>query len=95
MVNEQTKPCSSNDRQDLSNELEETKDPLASSNSPLHHQDGRVRLTMTTATTTKFIDATPYQWPYNGDLRPENTCIIVIDMQVDFCAPYVSFLPLA
>ena len=37
----------------------------------------------------KFIDAEPYKWPYNGDLRPDNTCIIVIDMQVDFCAPYV------
>lgn len=36
---------------------------------------------------TKFIDASPYQWPYNGDLTPQNTCIIVIDMQVDFCAP--------
>lgn len=34
----------------------------------------------------KFIDAEPYRWPYNGDLRPSNTCIIVIDMQVDFCA---------
>lgn len=36
---------------------------------------------------TKFIDASPYKWPYNGDLTPQNTCIIVIDMQVDFCAP--------
>eukprot|EP00164_Ancoracysta_twista_P000484 GFYU01000646.1.p1 GENE.GFYU01000646.1~~GFYU01000646.1.p1 ORF type:complete len:279 (+),score=81.62 GFYU01000646.1:112-948(+) len=31
-----------------------------------------------------YVDTTPYQWPYNGDLRPENTALIVIDMQVDF-----------
>ncbi len=31
------------------------------------------------------IAATPYPWPYNGDLRPENTALIVIDMQTDFC----------
>jgi nicotinamidase-related amidase len=31
------------------------------------------------------IDADPYQWPYNGDLRPENTALIIIDMQTDFC----------
>lgn len=34
-----------------------------------------------------YIDAEPYKWPYNGDLRPENTALIVIDMQTDFCAP--------
>ncbi|MCW5652944.1 isochorismatase family cysteine hydrolase [Hydrogenophaga sp.] len=33
----------------------------------------------------RFIDAHPYAWPYNGDLRPENTALIVIDMQTDFC----------
>ena len=31
------------------------------------------------------IASTPYPWPYNGDLRPENTALIVIDMQTDFC----------
>jgi nicotinamidase-related amidase len=31
-----------------------------------------------------FIPADPYPWPYNGDLRPENTALIVIDMQTDF-----------
>ena len=33
----------------------------------------------------RFIDANPYAWPYNGDLRPENTALVVIDMQTDFC----------
>jgi nicotinamidase-related amidase len=31
------------------------------------------------------IEADPYPWPYNGDLRPDNTALIVIDMQTDFC----------
>ncbi|MEO0408604.1 MAG: isochorismatase family cysteine hydrolase [Cyanobacteria bacterium P01_A01_bin.135] len=33
----------------------------------------------------RFIDADPYPYPYNGDLRPENTALIIIDMQTDFC----------
>lgn len=33
------------------------------------------------------IDADPYPWPYNGELRPDNTALIVIDMQTDFCGP--------
>ena len=37
--------------------------------------------------TERYVDAEPYRWPYNGDLRPENTALIVIDMQTDFCAP--------
>jgi nicotinamidase-related amidase len=32
-----------------------------------------------------FVRANPYPWPYDGDLRPENTALIVIDMQTDFC----------
>ena len=35
--------------------------------------------------TSTFINADPYPWPYNGDLRPDNTALIVIDMQTDFC----------
>jgi nicotinamidase-related amidase len=40
-----------------------------------------------TATTTHYIDADPYPWPYNGALRPDNTALIIIDMQTDFCGP--------
>ena len=32
-----------------------------------------------------LVEADPYPWPYNGDLRPENTAFVVIDMQTDFC----------
>jgi nicotinamidase-related amidase len=32
-------------------------------------------------------DAKPYAWPYNGAWNKDNTAIIVIDMQNDFCAP--------
>lgn len=31
------------------------------------------------------IASDPYPWPYNGDLRPDNTALIIIDMQTDFC----------
>src|SRR6185369_4765001 len=27
----------------------------------------------------------PYAWPFDGDLRPQNTALLVIDMQIDFC----------
>jgi biuret amidohydrolase len=32
-----------------------------------------------------YVRADPYRWPYNGDLRPQNTLFLVIDMQTDFC----------
>ena len=35
--------------------------------------------------TERFVGADPYPWPYNGDLRAENTAVMVIDMQTDFC----------
>ncbi|WP_237477789.1 biuret amidohydrolase [Lichenibacterium dinghuense] len=31
------------------------------------------------------VAAEPYPWPYDGDLRPANTALVIIDMQVDFC----------
>lgn len=33
----------------------------------------------------RLVEATPYRWPYDGDLRSGNTALIVIDMQIDFC----------
>ncbi len=43
--------------------------------------------------TARFVTADPYPWPYNGDLRPQNTALVVIDMQTDFCGigGYVEF----
>jgi len=35
----------------------------------------------------RYVSADPYAWPYNGDLRPGNTVVLVIDMQTDFCGP--------
>jgi biuret amidohydrolase len=37
------------------------------------------------AKTARTIPADPYPWPFDGDLRPVNTALIVIDMQTDFC----------
>lgn len=31
------------------------------------------------------VAADPYPWPYDGDLRVDNTALIIIDMQTDFC----------
>jgi nicotinamidase-related amidase len=31
------------------------------------------------------IASTPYRWPFDADLRPSNTALVVIDMQTDFC----------
>ena len=33
----------------------------------------------------QYVAAEPYPWPFKGDLRPENTALMVIDMQIDFC----------
>jgi nicotinamidase-related amidase len=42
----------------------------------------------------KYVKSAPYAWPYNGDLRPANTALIVIDMQTDFCGKggYIDLL---
>ncbi|HEY0828879.1 MAG TPA: isochorismatase family cysteine hydrolase [Bacilli bacterium] len=31
------------------------------------------------------IEATPYNWPYDGELIPSRTALLIIDMQIDFC----------
>ena len=35
----------------------------------------------------RFVKANPYAWPWNGDMTPANTALVVIDMQIDFCGP--------
>jgi nicotinamidase-related amidase len=40
---------------------------------------------MSAAAAERYVAADPYRWPWNGDLRPGNTALIVIDMQTDFC----------
>ena len=44
--------------------------------------------------TPRYVQSAPYPWPYNGDLRPQNTALIVIDMQTDFCGKggYIDLL---
>jgi nicotinamidase-related amidase len=34
---------------------------------------------------SRFVAADPYPWPFDGSLRPDNTALLVIDMQTDFC----------
>ena len=38
-----------------------------------------------TTKTARYVPGDPYPFPWNGDLRPENTALVVIDMQTDFC----------
>src|ERR1700744_4868843 len=33
----------------------------------------------------RTIASDPYPWPFDGSLAPNNTALIVIDMQTDFC----------
>ncbi len=35
--------------------------------------------------TSRFVTSDPYPWPFDGDLRAQNTALLVIDMQTDFC----------
>lgn len=34
-----------------------------------------------------MIPSRPYQWPHDASFGPANTALIIVDMQVDFCAP--------
>lgn len=34
---------------------------------------------------TRSVRSEPYFWPYDGNLRPSNTALVIIDMQIDFC----------
>jgi nicotinamidase-related amidase len=42
-------------------------------------------MSASTPNAPKYVPADPYRWPWNGDLRPASTALIVIDMQADFC----------
>ena len=46
---------------------------------------GRENTELSASNRKRYIKADPYPWPYNGDLRPDNTALIIIDMQTDFC----------
>src|SRR5258708_31195014 len=41
-----------------------------------------------------YVAAAPYPWPFDGELRRENTALVVIDMQTDFCGKggYIDLL---
>ncbi len=34
---------------------------------------------------SKHVNSEPYLWPFDGQLIPSNTALIIIDMQTDFC----------
>jgi biuret amidohydrolase len=38
-------------------------------------------------TTSTHVESVPYVWPYDGNLRPDNSALMIIDMQTDFCGP--------
>jgi nicotinamidase-related amidase len=44
--------------------------------------------------TPSYVPADPYPWPFDGDLRTDNTALVVIDMQTDFCGKggYIDLL---
>ncbi len=45
----------------------------------------RLAQSQTVEETEGQVASVPYRWPYNGELRPDNTALIIIDMQTDFC----------
>lgn len=34
---------------------------------------------------SRYVSADPYAWPFDGNLSPNNTALVIIDMQTDFC----------
>jgi nicotinamidase-related amidase len=34
---------------------------------------------------TNHVKSDPYAWPFDGQLTPANTALVIIDMQIDFC----------
>ncbi len=42
----------------------------------------------------KFVAADPYPWPFDGALSAQNTALVIIDMQTDFCGKggYIDLL---
>lgn len=38
----------------------------------------------------KKVDSSPYAWPYDGDLRADNTALLIIDMQASSIAQATS-----
>jgi len=41
-----------------------------------------------------YVAAEPYTWPHDQVLKPEETALLIIDMQRDFCDPsgYVALM---
>jgi nicotinamidase-related amidase len=39
------------------------------------------------STVATTISADPYEWPYDGDIVPSHTALLLIDWQHDFCGP--------
>jgi nicotinamidase-related amidase len=44
-------------------------------------------LALPAADAARYAAAEPYPWPFDGALRPDNTALVIIDMQIDFCGP--------
>jgi nicotinamidase-related amidase len=42
----------------------------------------------------KHVASAPYAWPFDGELHRENTALVIIDMQTDFCGKggYIDLL---
>src|SRR5947209_20616100 len=53
----------------------------------LRHEDSATTSAAIGLSDHHYICADPYGWPFDGDFRPQNTALIIIDMQTDFCGP--------